>query len=179
MSNSEPEPEAEPKVKAEENSDTVVVVDPDDYQKTQKLKAISEAKKEFKEVKRNKTEYVSRLDDRWKNPLEAYRSIRAERLADYGSELMPLIDEAREAKALEESELQCDLGPGYDDIDVTKFVRNDGHIYSKGGIDHPDDSDFGPASQSICNAIYRHFEGIERKLGLGLELELDKGPAEI
>ena len=179
MSNSEPEPEAEPKVKAEGNSDSIVVVDPEDYQKTQKLKAISEAKKEYKEVKRNKTEYVIRLDERWRNPLEAYRAIRAERLADYGSELMPLINEATEAEALKEKDLQCDLGKGFDEVDVTKFVRNDGYVYSKAGISFSDDTEFGPAPLMICNVIYRHFEGIERKLGLGLELELDKGPAEI
>lgn len=58
MSNSEREPEAEPKVKAEESSDSIVVVDPDDYQRTQKLKAINEAKKDLKQTKDQlKSEY--------------------------------------------------------------------------------------------------------------------------
>ncbi len=179
MSNSESNPEAEPKVKTEENSNNVVVVDPDDYQKTQKLKAIDRAKKEYKKVKRNKTEEVEKLE-RWQNPLEAYRSIRARRLADYGSELLPLLEEAIESGTLEESDLTCDLGRGNSSVKVDRFVRNGGNVYEDDGLTLPrTDGEFGPAPLIICDSVYRQFERLERKLGLGLELEENKGPAEI
>ena len=96
MSNSEPESEAEPKVKAEENSDRIVVVDPDDYQKTQKLKAIEEAKKEYRKHNRNKGQILAEFDEYWKDAIGAYQSERAMRLAEYGTELMPLIEEGLE-----------------------------------------------------------------------------------
>ena len=171
MSNSEPEPEAEPKLKAEENSDSIVVVDPDDYQKTQKLKAIDEAKKEYREYKRNKNQIVPELRENWINPEEAYNSERAMRLAEYGTELMPLNEEGLEKGALAEEDMKCSLGVGFREVDIRKIVTNGGRI-SK-------DGEFKPIPTLNADEVYRQLERIERKLGFGLELETDKGPAEI
>ena len=171
MSNSEPEPKAEPKVKAEENSDSIVVVDPDDYQKTQKLKAIDEAKKEYRKYKRNKNEIVAELRENWRNPKEAYRSQRGMRLAEYGTELMPLIEEGLEKGALTEEDMKCSLGNGFKEVDVREIVTNGGRVWK--------DGEFEPIPTLNADEVYRQLERIERKLGFGLELETDKGPAEI
>jgi len=171
MSNSEPEPEAEPKVKAEENSDRIVVVDPDDYQKTQKLKAINEAKAEYKKYKRQKTEILQNLEETWLNPREAYDSERAMRLAEYGTELMPLIEEGLEKGALTEEDVKCSLGDGFREVDIRKVVTDGGRIFKDGEME--------PIPTLNSDEVYRQLERIERKLGFGLELETDKGPAEI
>ena len=120
MSNSEPESEAEPKVKAEENFDRIVVVDPDDYQKTQKLKAINEAKSEYKKYKRQKAEILQNLEERWLNPRKEYDSERAMRLAEYGTELMPLIEEGIEKGGLTEEDMKCSLGDDFREIDIRR-----------------------------------------------------------
>ena len=171
MSNSEPEPEAEPKLKAEENSDSIVVVDPDDYHKTQKLKAINEAKKEYRKYKRQRSEILHKLEEKWANPEEAYHSERSMRLAEYGTELMPLIEEGLEKGVLTEEDMKCSLGYGSREIDVRKVVTSGGRIYKDGEME--------PIPILNSDEVYRQLERIERKLGLGLELETDKGPAEI
>lgn len=171
MSNSEPEPEAEPKLKAEENSDSIVVVDPDDYQKTQKLKAINEAKKEYRKYKRQKSEILQELKEQWRNPEKAYDSERGMRLAEYGTELMPLIEEGLEKGALTEEDMKCSLGDGFREIDVRKVVTNGGRVFKDGEME--------PIPTLNSDEVYRQLERIERKLGFGLELETDKGPAEI
>ena len=171
MNNSEPEPEAEPKVKAEENSDSIVVVDPDDYHKTQKLKAITEAKKEYRKYKRQRSEILQKLEEKWINPEEAYESERGMRLAEYGTELMPLIEEGLEKGALTEEDMKCSLGFGSREIDVRKVVKNGGRIFEDGEME--------PIPALNSDEVYRQLERIERKLGFGLELETDKGPAEI
>ena len=174
MSNSEPEPEAEPKVKVEENSDSIVVVDPDDYQKTQKLKAINEAKKEYRRYKREKTEILQELEETWEDPVEAYKLERGMRLAEYGTELMPLIEEGLEKGVLTEEDMKCSrlLGDSSTDIDVRKVVRTRGREFNK-------DGEMEPIPTLNSDEVYRQLERIERKLGLGLELQEDKGPAEI
>jgi hypothetical protein len=171
MSNSEPEPEAEPKVKPEENSDSIVVVDPDDYQKTQKLKAINEAKKEYRKYKRQKSEILQELTEQWINSEEVYDSERGMRLAEYGTELMPLIEEGLEKGALTEEDMKCSLGDGFREIDVRKVVTNGGRVFKDGEME--------PIPTLNSDEVYRQLERIERKLGFGLELETDKGPAEI
>lgn len=177
MSNSEPEPESEPKVKAEENSDRIVVIDPDDYQKTQKLKSIQEAKDHFKEYTINENQIFKELDETWNNPQEALERRRSKALAMYGSELMPLIEEAVTTGSLKEADLVVEADPITEsvidrgELNVREFVEFDGLIVA--------DGQKADVPEMYLKKIYRRFESIERKLGLGLELETDKGPAEI
>jgi len=171
MSNSEPESEAEPKVKAEENSDRIVVVDPDDYQKTQKLKAIEEAKKEYRKYNRNRGQILVEFDEYWKDAIGAYQSERAMRLAEYGTELMPLIEEGLEKGGLTEEDMKCSLGDDFREIDIRRVITYGGRVFKDGEME--------PIPTLYSNEVYRQLERIERKLGLGLELETDKGPAEI
>ncbi|WP_188788791.1 hypothetical protein, partial [Halobellus salinus] len=53
------------KVEVEESEEkkNVLVVDPDDYRKTQKLKAIQEAKDRYREYTLNRSERFRELDD--------------------------------------------------------------------------------------------------------------------
>lgn len=171
MSNSEPEPEAEPKVKAEENSDNIVVVDPDDYQKTQKLKAIEEAKKEYRKYKRSRGRILVEFDEYWRDPKEAYQSERAMRIAEYGTELMPLIEAGLEEGVLTEGDMKCSLGNGSREVNIKEIVRNGGLVWI--------DGEHKPIPTLLGDEVYRQLERIERELGLGPKLELDKEPAEI
>lgn len=171
MSNSEPEPEAERKVKAEENSDSIVVVDPDDYQRTQKLKAIDEAKKEYKNYKRSRAEKMRELEEAWANPEEAYMGELGMRIAGYGDELMPLIKDALEKGAIEEEDLYLTIGGTGKEVDVREIIRNGGQVRVNGELEK--------LRILNCSEVYRKLEDIERKMGLGVELEVDKGPAEI
>ena len=159
------------KVELEEDIDNIVVIDPDDYQKTQKLKAINEAKKEYRKYKREKTEILQKLEEKWKNPKEAYRLERAMRLAEYGTELMPLIEEGLEKGALTEEDMKCSLGNGFKEVDVREVVTGGGRILKDGEME--------PIPTLNSDEVYRQLERIERELGFGLELETDKGPAQI
>ena len=171
MGNSEPEPESKPKVEPEENSDNIVVVDPDDYQRTQKLKAIEEAKREYRRYKREKGQILVEFSEYWGSPKEAYNSERAMRIAEYGTELMPLIEAGLEEGVLTEEDIRFGSGNEFKEVNIKEIVRNGGQV--------PMDGEYKPLPALFGDAVYRQLERIERKLGLGLKLELDKGPAEI
>jgi sugar phosphate isomerase/epimerase len=177
MSNSEPESEAEPKVKAEENSDSIVVVDPDDYQKTQKLKAIQDAKENYREFTLNRAEKFREISETWGNPKEAMKGEEATTLALYGSELIPLIEEGLEGGTLSEEDLKVETDEltsrilGKEEMDIREVVDLQGRVWV--------DGEKNSIPRQYQKRVYRQLERIERKLGLGLELETDKGPAEI
>jgi sugar phosphate isomerase/epimerase len=160
-------------VEIEESEETknVLVVDPDDYRKTQKLKAINESKKRFKEINQNHTELYRELKETWSNPKEALRRKRANALAVYGSELLPLIEEGLDTGALSEDDLIATLGENKVDMEIRKIVRQEGEVHIRGEKE--------PLPRANCMEVYRQLERIERKLGLGLDLEEDKGPANI
>ena len=150
-----------------------VVVDPDDYRKTKKLQAIQKSKDHYKELKRNKDQEMRDLKEEWKNWREAYRKRRATAIADYASELVPLIEEGLKSNTLSEDDLICPLGPDKGNIDV-RIVAEKGGILSIG-----ENREREPMPLVDCDEVYRQLERIERKLGLGLQLEENKGPAEI
>ena len=162
MSNSEPESEAEPKLKAEENSDNVVVVDPDDYQKTKQLEGINRAKEAVRKAREEKP--LRANQDEW----DGIHARTAERVSDYARELWPLIQKAKEEGLIEESDLEAAT------IEISKFMFSNGRV-----PETPEEDEWRRASESEYMAIYTQLSIIEDKLGLGLELETDKGPAEI
>ena len=67
--------------------------------------------------------------------------------------------------------MKCSLGFGFREIYVRKVVTNGGRIIEDGEME--------PIPTLNADEVYRQLERIERKLGFGLELETDKGPAEI
>lgn len=170
---SESEPEAESTVEEIEDSKeaTFAVVDPDDYRKTKKLQAIQDSKEHFREIRRSRRQVEQTLKDQYSNWREAYRAMRAEAISDYATELIPLIEEGLRNETLSENDLVASLGPEKSDIDVRWVARNRGRI-ERG-------NETIPLPDANCGEVYRQLERIERKLGLGLELEENKGPAEI
>lgn len=159
------------KIELEEEPENIVVVDPEDYQKTQKLKAIDKAKKEFKKSINSHTEIYKEMKEAWSNPKEATRRKHSQALALYASELIPLIEEGLESGVLSEDDLLVDEDPDTVDLDIRNVAIDDGHVDIGG--------ERKPMYRANCMEVYRQLERIERKLGLGLELEEEKGPAQI
>ena len=86
----------------------------------------------------------------------------------YGLELMPLIEEAMRKGVIDESDL--DAGPMEPDIQT--FVDVGGAVFDESGENRP------PKQWEGMN-YYQQLQRIERKLGLGLDLEEEQTPAEI
>jgi len=150
-------------VEVDESTDesNVFVVDPDDYQKTRKLKAINDAK-DYVRKRRQDAPETARPDE-WQGIYHR----TSEAVAMYGSELLPLIEDALDQGILEEDDLETEHGS------LKEFVTFDGRV-----ADH-DKEELVDAKPHIYMAFYRQLERIQRKLGLGLELQEDKGPASI
>ena len=173
MSNSEPDP-SDIDISEEELSDdssTVVVTDSENYGRTQKLKHIYRAKKQVQEMRRNSEELVKEYDDYWSNEhgKVVYQRKLASTIAEYGSELLPVIEEARRDGQLE---LHHTTTQSFK-LDIKEFVRTDGHKVDT------ESEEVEPHSVPKSLDVYRQLNRILRKLGLGLELEEEKGPAEI
>jgi len=139
----------------------VFVVDPDDYQKTRKLKAINDSKQHFRDLQESKPNTAGSKE--W----QGVHSRMAEAVALYGSELLPLIDDAIEKGILSESDLNTQHGS------IREFIQFDGRF-----PDH-DKQELKDPRPIVFKEVYRELNHIERKLGLGLEMQEDKGSAEI
>ena len=173
MSNSEPDP-SDIDISEEELSDdssTVVVTDSENYGRTQKLKHIYRAKEQVQEMRRNSEELVREYDDYWRRThgRVVYQRKLASAIAEYGSELLPVIEEARHDGQLELHHMTSQSFR----LDVEEFVRTDGHEVDT------ESEEVEPYSEAKCLDVYRQLNRTLRKLGLGLELEEEKGPAEI
>lgn len=145
------------KAEVDETEETAMfVVDADDYQKTRKLKAINDAKDYVRKRRRDAPDTASR------NEWRAIYRRESEAVAMYGNELMPLIEEALEQGTLDEDDLETKYGS------LREFVRRDGMLEE---LEKP--------VPPMYMSFYRQLERIQRKLGLGLEMKEDKGPAEI
>jgi len=161
-------------VEVEESSEekNVFVVDPDNYQKTKKLEIIHNTKQEVLNVRKNRSELILELEENFRDDgIKVYQRKLARTVAQYGSELLPLIEEGLENGTLEKDDLTSQLSPEHVEMDVLTFIQMDGRI------DYKDDLEYLPERNSL--AIYRQLDRIQRKLGLGLELQEDKGPASI
>jgi len=162
---------------ASEDTKNVLVVDPDDYRKTQKLKSIQEAKDHYKEFTVNRNEKFRELDETWGNPKEALEHQEAMALAMYGSELLPLIEEGLESGTLSENDLKVETDEltarllGKPEMDLREIVDLQGMVWV--------DDEKSSIPRQYQKRVYRQFERIERKLGLGLDVEEQKGPAQI
>jgi hypothetical protein len=166
-------------VEIEESEETknVLVVDPDDYRKTKKLKAIQEAKDRYREFTLNRSKRYSELVDIWDNPKKAMNHQEVTALAMYGSELLPLIEEGMKKGAISEEDLKVETNALVDRLldkpymDIREVIELEGMIVAN--------DEYQSIPRKFQKKIYRQLERIERKLGLGLDLEEDKGPANI
>jgi len=167
---------SEDRIKKEEQDSeaNLFVVDPDDYQKTKKLELIHKSKQEVLKVRNSRMKLIEQYQDlsgRNQTGLDIYQVKLAKTISQYGSELLPLIEESLENGTIEDNDLKVSLGSNRTDMNVIKYIMNDGRIHHGGELTCPPDPNH--------LAIYRQLDRIQRKLGLGLELEEDKGPAEI
>jgi hypothetical protein len=147
------------KVSLEDEPDNIVVVDPDEYQKTKQLQSINEAKEAVREMRREKPLRTS--SKKW----DAFHARAAERVSDYGREMWTLIKKAKERDVLKESDLEAG------GVDIQELILTDGRVQ--------EDDGYRKAKEPEYMAVYTQLTVIEDKLGLGLELKEDKGPAEI
>jgi len=160
--------------KKEKDSETdYLVVDPEDYQKTKKLEQIHKTKQEVLDVRSNRMKLIKDYDDDFESGQgrEVYEHRLAQSVAQYGSEILPLIEEALERDTLTKEDLQVRVSPNHIECELIYFIEMDGRIRHDGEIK--------TAPETNAMAMYRQLERIERKLGLGLDIEEQKGPAEI
>ena len=153
-----------------ENADseeaTIMVADPEDYQKSKKLKAIHESKKRVREVIKNKHEIHQEVNV---GNMKHFRGKLGDSIAMYGLEMMPLIEEAMRKEVIGEEDL--DAGPM--EPDLRTFVDVGGAVRDE------DTREMRPPKQWEGMNYYQQLQRIERKLGLGLDLEEEQTPAEI
>jgi hypothetical protein len=152
------------------------VVDPDDYQKTKQLEAIHKAKEEVREMRSNRGDIINERSQQFrKRGTSIYRHELAVSIAKYGSELLPLIEEAKENGLLTEDDLTVECLGIEKDVTIPEYIRFEGaseEIREK-------DIDGCHFYERDSMEVYRQLTRIQRKLGLGLEMDVDKGAAEI
>jgi hypothetical protein len=153
------------------DSTTVVVTDSEGYGQAQKLKHIYKAKRQVQDMRSNSEELVKEYDDYWHQThgRDVYNRELASSVAEYGSELLPIIEGAREQGKLDTTDVTTDRFG----IRISDFVSTDGM-----DVDH-EKRETEPYSPLQSLAVYRQLNRILRDLGLGLELEENKGPAQI
>lgn len=156
------------------NEDTVVVVDSDNYRETQKLKAIQECKDHFRETNRNEIRIKNSLSipKSSKGEEKHFRRCLTGAIVDYISELIPIVEEAKQNGTIIESDIE--FTPSQ--INRTATLKDLARV---NGMISVDESTTERLTPNDCRTLYRQCETIERKMGLGLDLEEDKGPAEI
>jgi len=149
----------------------VYVSDPEEYLKTRKLKLINRAKERVHETRENRLEYTEyEFSGVW---YETYHTDLAEAVAGYGNELLPIAKGAVEKGALSQSDLEKPNTP----FDEARLVSLEVFVILEGRI--PEDGEAHPPEPPITMGYYRQLQTIERKLGLGIELEEQIGPAEL
>ena len=173
MSDSEPDASdiEVPEEELSDGSSTVIVTDSENYGRTQKLKHIYSAKEEVQKVRKRSEELVREYNDYWNGThgREVYDRELASNVAEYGSELLPVIEEARSDDQLELHHMTTQSFK----MDIREFIRTD-------GMNFDNESDqVEPYTKLKSLDVYRQLNRILRKLGMGLELEEEKGPAEI
>lgn len=150
-----------------------LVVDPDDYQKTKKLELIHSSKSDVLKVRRKRMSLIREYHNefRGKEGLDMYTQRLAQAVSQYGSELLPLIEEAKSNGTLTNDDLEVTLTPVEGSFELIYFIQMDGRV-------RIDDEPQVPPEATVMS-VYRQLDRIQRKLGLGLDIVEDKGPAEI
>lgn len=146
----------------EDDENSYLVVDPDDYQQTRKLKAINDAKDRVRELRKDRP-ISTTAEGGW----QGLHNRTAEAVAMYGSELLPIIEDALEKGALQKKDLETPHGS------LETF------IHCEGRLPNHEKEELREPSPIVYMAFYRQLERVQRRLGLGLELQENRGPATI
>lgn len=137
---------------------SLYVVDPDDYQRTKKLESIHKAKQEVLNVRNNRMDLIDQYGEmagRNQDAIDIYGVKLGKTVAQYGSELLPLIEDSLRNGAIEEKHLEVSLGPDSTDMDIIAYIKSDGRIQYQGELICP------PGQNHI--AIYRQLNRIQRR----------------
>jgi hypothetical protein len=153
------------------------VVDPDDYQKTKQLEAIHKAKEEVREKRSKRNDIIADRGQHFvKEGAVVYKSELGESVAKYGSELLPLIEEANKKGVLVDEDLVVESVVDDLEVRILEYIRYEGR--SPEAADH-DDIDGNSYPEIDSMEVYRQLSRVQRKIGLGLEMDIEKGAAEI
>lgn len=140
------------------------VQDPEDYQKTRRLKQIHRTKREVLKIRRKREELIQDYDNVFrKSGLEMYKQKLATAVSQYGSELYPLVQQGREKGVLDERHLRTQVHGDAPVVDVIEFIHSDGSIEYQGDTITP--------PEHATMDVYRQLNQILTELGLGLEIE--------
>jgi hypothetical protein len=130
------------------------VVDPDDYARTRRLKTLSDAKSQVRRsIKGEPTTGIGQ---------QRHRKRVARAVAMYGHDLLPLLEAAEDEGVLDNPDYVTKFGHN-----VRSFIIHDGRIRN-------DEDRYERAIPADSMAVYRHLQRLERKLGLGLDLEREE-----
>lgn len=151
-------------IDADEDNAEFLVVDSEDYQQTKNLEAIFKAKKQVRQLTQD-PEWIERDSSAAKRQ---YNKKLCYAVCYYGSELLPLIEEAIENEIISEDMTQLSWGA------IQDYVTSNGHIPK-----NKDEDEWIRAKPLQSMAVYRQLRRIERKLGLGIEIEKETEPAQI
>lgn len=164
-----------PEVEAEDEP-RLYVVDSENYQKTKKLEAIYRAKQQVTKVRQNRYDLIPKLGDEFgRKGLVVYNHRLAKAIAEYGSELLPVVEDVAEVGGIEQEDLVVNCVSTQSKVNVGEFIDLDGKVPDKSGKKTTTES---PTEADLMR-FYRQFERIQRKLGLGLDIEEESQPAEI
>jgi predicted DNA-binding protein YlxM (UPF0122 family) len=164
-----------PDVEAEDEP-SLYVVDSENYQKTKKLEAIYRAKQEVMKVRRNRHDLIDKLGDRYSEQgIEVYKHKLAQAVAEYGSELLPIVEDIAEVGGIEEEDVMVNCLSAQGKVTIGQFIDLDGKVPDQSGERTTTKS---PREDDIMR-FYRQLGRIQRKLGLGLDIEEESQPAEI
>jgi hypothetical protein len=150
----------------DEEEANIMIADPDDYQKSKKLKAIHDTKKRVRKVLQNRHQIKEEVG---RHQRQHFRATLGDAVAMYGLELMPLIEEAIDEDILSEDDL--DAGPMEPNVQL--FVDIGGAVMDD------DSGEARPPKKWESMNYYQQLQRIQRELGLGLDLEEEQSPAEI
>lgn len=186
---------SEPVKVASESDDEipeVYVSDPEDYLRNRRLKEIHDAKQKVREERQKAAEEPDKESDR----------AVAGAVATYGAELLPLIEDAQEKGTITENDAEIGLETIQEFIHRQGWLlnpdwieakeRGEGTIQDDGSIKitiaegtrlEPGRSKSIPkrtlATVTVSMRVYQDLARLQRKIGGGLSLEENQGPASI
>jgi hypothetical protein len=152
----------------ESDREAFVIGDPEEYQKKKKLQSIYKRRERILKLSEDRTKLVEEYGSTYRETgKDIWKGEYATACAEYGNELLPLITDAIEKGELDGSLMHMDEG----NIDIYHFIVSQGKRHTGDDLETPE--------PFVVMNIYRRLDNIMRELGLGLNLEEQKGPAEI
>jgi hypothetical protein len=192
MSTEEKPAEGAEPIEEETEGRDLYVLDPEDYQRTKKLQSIHKCRKAVIEYRQKKYEILRELEDHYAPVADTKKEYNAElatKVAQYGLELEPLLEKAVRKDVLTKEAVKMDFLP--EEQTFNDYIINDGKRKEKAEVEHEPSGPFpdpGPKSkdyvvkvpsEGVSLNVFRQLDKNRNALGLGLDFEEDRGPAQI